>query len=427
MVDKNGRLAVVIVDSGIVTSTFAVGKNGEFVRDRVETGALFDEPGHKNFIDSLVAALEAALGWPKSRPAIAAAPLSPSVAKGKVIDLEGHPIAGAKVSGFSNGKRQHAVTTGPAGDFTYEFEKGEQTGNITVEASGFASRDFRLRVNADEQPGDPVAVFALTELSETVFRGTTLIELSGIIPEPLVLGPGVVVAGRVVRDGMPAAGVPMGLAQIDPNDSPSPSDIVVTETDERGSFRFLHILPETDFWIYAKIGSLKNQGVIIPKRVHTTGDRSVVDLGDLQARQGRTLAGRFVCSDGKRVPSGTLLWVSCEHTDGRVELQVSDTGSFESKGLPDGRVALRVEVPRDPAATRYRVSAQNKCSHPAANNQLEGQLDHDITDLTILLEPDPEQDLQLRRSIEDIDLAVLADFKDARAGPITGIPPRRQD
>ena len=52
-------------------------------------------------------------------------------------------------------------------------------------------------------------------------------------------------------------------------------------------------------------------------------------------------------------------------------------------------------------------------------SDLEGQLDHDIADLTILLEPgaEPEHDF-------DPDPALVADFNDAKAGPITGVPPR---
>jgi hypothetical protein len=51
---------------------------------------------------------------------------------------------------------------------------------------------------------------------------------------------------------------------------------------------------------------------------------------------------------------------------------------------------------------------------------LSGQLDHDVTELTILIEPsgDPRTMDPLR-----IDPTILADFSDAKAGPITGVPP----
>ncbi len=52
---------------------------------------------------------------------------------------------------------------------------------------------------------------------------------------------------------------------------------------------------------------------------------------------------------------------------------------------------------------------------------LTGRLDHDILDLTILLEP-PGQDE--RKLVLPRDDAVLADFNDAKAGPITGVPPQ---
>ena len=49
-----------------------------------------------------------------------------------------------------------------------------------------------------------------------------------------------------------------------------------------------------------------------------------------------------------------------------------------------------------------------------------GQLDRDLTDLTILVEPGKEPGF---RSIDEIDPAVLADFNDAESGPITGVAP----
>ena len=77
-------------------------------------------------------------------------------------------------------------------------------------------------------------------------------------------------------------------------------------------------------------------------------------------------------------------------------------------------------------APPYQVSAKNKCRNPHLLDVLEGQLDRDITDLTILLEPG--QDAGVGRihvdRVDRVDPAVLADFNDAKAGPITGVPPR---
>ncbi len=415
VVDKNGRLASVIVASLLGTSTFAVGKNGELVRTFVADESDDEGHDHDGAHDSLIAALENTLGLPKSRPAhreaIAARsqPAWPPVARGKVVDRAGQPIAGATVTSFADARHKRAVTTGPAGEFAYNFQEGDRIWPITVEALGFDSRGFWLRLEAEAER-DATSRFAL-------------IEPSGVIPDPLVLGPGVTVAGRIVRDGKPVAGASIGLDYVDRDDSPSLAGVPQAKTDERGAFRFAHMLPETDFWVYAKVGSLDDQGALIPGRVHTTEDGSTVDLGDLQARRGRTLAGRVVTSDGKPLPRGAALWVWYANVGGSVALELDDRGRFEWKSVPEGRVRLQVVFDRNPAAGSYRVSARNKCRDPLITNRLEGRLDHDITDLTILVEPDAEPEKEFR-SFRGVDPALVADFNDAKAGPITGVPPR---
>jgi len=413
VIDKDGRLAAVVVEGHTGTSTFAIGKVGELVRDFVQDEFAGSEPD-QNAIDCLVGALQNTLGLPKSgsanHKAIAAAPEWPSVAKGKVVDLDGRPIARAKVSRFSDMKREHPVTTGPSGDFTYTIENDDRLFPIKVEAPGFASREFYLRLEAEGG--------ALTADADSL-----LIEPSGIIPKPLKMGPGVTVAGRVVRDGKPVVGVSMGLVSNSSISFPRMKGDAETTTDERGSFRFAHVLANGDYWAYAQLGSLGDKGALIPERVRTTEDGSKVELGDLSVQPGLTFAGRVVCSDGKAVPNDILVTVWCEHVAGGMEMKLTDTGWFELSGLPGGLVTIDVNCSTDPPATGYRVSAQNKCRNPQMTSMLQGRVDHDIKDLTILLEPGSERSKPFRfRS--DVDPALVADFNDAKAGPITGVPPR---
>jgi hypothetical protein len=226
----------------------------------------------------------------------------------------------------------------------------------------------------------------------------------------------------VVRDGMPVAGVLLSMSaeNLSLFDAFSAS-ITDTKTDDRGTFRFVGVVPDGNFWARADIASLEGSGIVDPVKLHTTAHGATVDLGDLRARTGRTLAGHLVASDGKAVPSGTVLRVRSDNFDGLRELKVSDAGWFESKDLPDGLVTLEVSFPK--TVTGYRVSPRNKCLSPEIENQLEGRLDHNISDLTILLEPDTESDSQFR-SVFDADPAAVADFNDAKAGPITGVAPR---
>jgi hypothetical protein len=76
-----------------------------------------------------------------------------------------------------------------------------------------------------------------------------------------------------------------------------------------------------------------------------------------------------------------------------------------------------------PASGPYRLSEKNRSLNPEFPIAIEGRLDHDVTDLTVLLEPGAQTKLDLA-GLDDIDPAVIADFNDAKAGPITGVAPR---
>ena len=105
-----------------------------------------------------------------------------------------------------------------------------------------------------------------------------------------------------------------------------------------------------------------------------------------------------------------LLRISVERTQDDSNSRASPSVLFALGWIFD-------QTSRDPAiASPPRTHVANRLAH---RSTLEGQLDHDISDLTILLEPGEEAG-----RANDIDPAVIADFNDAKAGPITGIPPR---
>ena len=194
-----------------------------------------------------------------------------------------------------------------------------------------------------------------------------------------------------------------------------------TKTDEQGAFLCRHVLPETKYWVYAKPGSLSEQGEVVPEPLETGDEGTRVDVGVLHVKKGLTLAGRLVCSDAKAPPRDTVLVVTSRKTGGSLERKLDDTGRFEFRGLTDGPVSVSVQLPKGRAPSGYRVSARNKCLDPNFPEELWGKLNGDITDLTILIEPgeEPKWDLYWH-----VDPALVAEFNEAKAGPITGVLPR---
>ena len=98
--------------------------------------------------------------------------------------------------------------------------------------------------------------------------------------------------------------------------------------------------------------------------------------------------------------------------------KVDDRGRFEVRGLPEGEVGVSVRFPdiKTWNLPGYRLSAKNKCLDPLNRFRLMGQLPRDSDDLVILFEPGDDPPLSH-------DPGPMADFKEAKAGPITGAPP----
>jgi hypothetical protein len=306
--------------------------------------------------------------------------------KGKVVGPEGKAIAGASLSPQQVVVRQKDIKTGPAGDFDFNAEQILiDHFYLRVEAPGLASKMFRIE-------------------SDTELR------------LPLKMGVGAVVSGRVLRDGKPVAGVPMAIHQLS-RGMDGYLGSLTAKTDTEGQFRIEHAYTDQEFRAYVATGSLADHGAINPVTLKTGGDRTSVDLGDLQVRPGLKIAGRLVFADGKAIPPGTLALATPENIGGTARAKVDDRGRFELLGLPECEIVVLVQFPKIqtwmPAG--YRLSARNKCRDPLNNYFLVGRLDRDIDDLIILIEPGPEIP-------PNYEPGALADFNEAKSGIITGAP-----
>ncbi|HEY2156025.1 MAG TPA: hypothetical protein VGH33_10380, partial [Isosphaeraceae bacterium] len=234
---------------------------------------------------------------------------------------------------------------------------------------------------------------------------------------PLQLGTGVTVTGRLIRDGKPAANVPVGLGQV-VGFMDHYLGHLESRTDAEGRFRFEHAYTEDEFTAYAKVGGLPGGGSVVPRKFKTAGDGTSIDLGDMEVRAGRTLAGRIAFADGRAIPPKTKVLGYAAGAGGIIWADVDDRGRFEIRGLPEGEVGLGVKFPDIQTwnLPGYRLSAKNRCMDPLNRFRLMGQLRDDITDLVILFEPGDDPPLSHAPG-------PLADFNEAKAGPITGAPP----
>ncbi len=339
------------------------------------------------------------------------------VIRGKVVGPDGKGLSGALVSPILNQVREKEVKTLPTGEFSFTIDEAHSDLGLKVEASGLATKAFWMsfhRKGKDQEPGGETASF---------------VEADGLIRKPLEMGPGVAVTGRVVRDGRPVAGVTMVVQP--------PPTIVVREggstpvrplgnrearTDERGYFRIPFVPAELECSIYTQPGGLANHQTIIPRSISAARDGTTVELGDFEVAPGRKLAGRVILADGRTPPISAKLVVWPEH-GAELTGNLDATGRFEVNGVPDGHLVVYVtqksgigivsELPG------YHLSARNKCLDPTFPDRLQGTIKEDIINLMIRLDPGEAPDAA---SIipYGIDPARVADFEEAKSGPITG-------
>jgi hypothetical protein len=251
----------------------------------------------------------------------------------------------------------------------------------------------------------------------------------------LIEGPSA--GGRVVRNRAPAAGIGIALKLVEP----ATRDyfwLFREDSDDRGRFRFEHLPEGVEFWISAHrcpggdpqpSDSLPDDQTILPIRFRTGVDRTTVELGDFELRKGARLAGRVVLTDGKAIPENWVVAAGRPGAGGWVYSRLDKNGQFLIKGLPPGTIAAHVEQhwmanpPGYPVPVPgYRLSAQNKCLDPSNGFELVGQLDHDQSDLSIVLEPTKVAGAGRGAILSSLDPAARARFGQAKAGPITGGP-----
>ncbi len=160
-------------------------------------------------------------------------------------------------------------------------------------------------------------------------------------------------------------------------------------TDENGRFTFVNLPPNVQYNLYGIMNTLRPYGTISQTQISTGADGSKADAGDINVTPGHRLAGKVVLSDGKPVPRQTRLMIGMDQAWDSTETVLDENGHFAVAGLPDGVVNMSVRV------SGYFLSFKN-ASHDQLNPRMLGRVDHDITNLTILLDKgrEPERDYQ---------------------------------
>lgn len=305
--------------------------------------------------------------------------------RGRVVDAHGHPIEGAVVDmvgietkdgggsyGMLAGIDPLAVSDGN-GEFLITAKKPFDMMDAKVSARTFADKPFK------KLPSGRLNQLVMTE--------------------------GAALAGRVVRDGKPLAGVSVGVSAVDRTAGNNLGHFEVG-TSENGDFAFVNLPPDADFEIYTLMGTMKKLGAVLERQIHTGKDGETTNVGDLTALPAHRLAGRVVLADGQPLPAKTRLLISREAAWDSMQIIPDQGGYFDTAGIPDELISLSARV------KGYRVSARNLSVDEMNPFQLIGRVDRDITNLVLMLErgPDPQPDYS----------HVDPDYNQSRQRPLRG-------
>ncbi len=191
----------------------------------------------------------------------------------KVVNPQGQPVARVSIRPYTEvrgdtwsypASKHQKTHTDPEGRFNYSVPGYTKVG-VMVVAPGYARQLVVVPY------GDPLA--------------------------DIVLGPGVEVTGRLLKDGQPVPGVDMGIVQLN-HDSYQFLDEIVATTDHDGRFVLAGVAPKDHLEVHAKRDSSRTLGVMAPKLVNTGEPGTTLSVGDLSMEPGVTVTGRIMLPDG---------------------------------------------------------------------------------------------------------------------------------
>ena len=280
--------------------------------------------------------------------------------RGRVVDGLGNPIIGATVAPFG-------IKT------TKKRWWGSMPGVDPLAFTNLLGEFVITSIEAD------IALDLRVEGREHAPR---IVELLPAGPaHDIVLGHGVRIHGRIVRDGVPAAGIAVGLVQVDRSAGKFLGHREIG-TNTHGEFEFLHVAPDEAYYLYTIMSGSEKWGALPIHEVRSGSDAGEVAVGELKLGPAHRLAGRVMLADGKPLPPGTRLMLTREQAWDHQSATLDDEGRFDFTGVPEEAMRLIIRVPG------YRLSSKRN-RFQQTNGSLATFVDKDRLDVEIVLEPDP--------------------------------------
>jgi hypothetical protein len=155
------------------------------------------------------------------------------------------------------------------------------------------------------------------------------------------------VTGRILHDGMPAAG--MSVAVVQTNRSADEGIFLAAVgdvTNEHGEFEFHHLPPNQKYALFSVAGDGRSKATNLILTTKTflvpmSGDSR--DLGTLTAINPVQIRGRVQHTDNRPLPENLTLMLLREPAWDLIAASVQKDGSFQVTGLPPESYEIRLE------------------------------------------------------------------------------------
>jgi hypothetical protein len=155
------------------------------------------------------------------------------------------------------------------------------------------------------------------------------------------------VKGRVLHDGMPAAG--MSVAVVQTNRSADEGIFVAAVADvtnEHGEFEFLHLPPNQKYALFSVAGDGRSTAknlILTTKTFLVPPSGKTRDLGTLTAMNSVHIGGRVKRTDTQPLPDNLKPMLLREPAWDLISVPVQKDGSFQVTGLPPESYEIRLE------------------------------------------------------------------------------------
>jgi hypothetical protein len=280
---------------------------------------------------------------------------------GRVQDGAGNPIEGALIEmemvwfvdgggrgGAVDGVDPRAVSD-ENGDFLLSTKKPIEAMTVMITGRAFAPRRF-------------------SRLS------------SGGLRHSLTVTEGVTLKGRIVSKGLGLGGILAGVCGVDRSVQHFLGHFDVG-TAEDGTFAFLNLPAEGEFYLYGLMRSMGDRGAIPLQKVRLGKDGTTTDVGVIEVLPAFRVSGRIESSDGSKLPSNTRVMIGRDLAWDVIQADPDDEGRFDLGGVPGETVSLSVN------RRGWELSPDNLSLDLLNGGSLIGRVDGSNTNLVVRLQP----------------------------------------